>query len=154
MTRGSGRQKHRQSRLPWMAGAIGLLLIAAAAYFSWRANDTGGGTPKLSVDQKMIDFGHLQDYTDKTFSIKVTNTGTGTLRFREQPYVQVVGGCCPPDLSVGSTSLKPGESTTVTSAVFMMHPGMDGKHDYAVHLITNDTKQPDLVVHVLSDWSQ
>src|SRR5574338_1621782 len=48
--------------------------------------------------------------------------------------------------------LKPGESTQIESSVFMMHPGMDGKHDYAVHLKTNDPNKPDLVVHVLSDW--
>jgi len=48
--------------------------------------------------------------------------------------------------------LKPGESTTLESAVFMMHPGMDGKHDYAVHLKTNDPNNPDLIVHVMSDW--
>ena len=48
--------------------------------------------------------------------------------------------------------LKPGESTTVESSTFVMSPSMGGKHDYAVHLITNDPKKPDLVVHVLSDW--
>ena len=154
MTGLSGQHKGRQARLPLILGAIGLLIIASAAYLSWQANSTGGGTPQLAVDQKVIDFGHLQDYTEKTFSIKVTNTGTGTLRFQEKPYVQVQDGCCPPDLSVGAMSLKPGESTMVTSATFRMHPGMDGKHDYAVHLVTNDSTQPDVVVHVLSDWSQ
>jgi hypothetical protein len=48
--------------------------------------------------------------------------------------------------------LKPGESTTIESSVFMMHSGMDGKHDYAVNLKTNDPLNPDLIVHVLSDW--
>jgi hypothetical protein len=48
--------------------------------------------------------------------------------------------------------LQPGESTYVESSIFMMHPGMDGKHDYAVHLVTNAVTEPDLVVHVLSDW--
>jgi len=48
--------------------------------------------------------------------------------------------------------LQPGESTEIKSSVFMMHPGMDGLHDYAVHLKTNDTANPDLVVHVISDW--
>jgi hypothetical protein len=48
--------------------------------------------------------------------------------------------------------LKPGDSTAIESGVFMMHPGMDGKHDYAVHLKTNDPTNSDLVVHVLSDW--
>ncbi len=48
--------------------------------------------------------------------------------------------------------LQPGESTYVESSVFMMHPGMDGPHDYAVHLKSNDAANPDLIVHVLSDW--
>ena len=48
--------------------------------------------------------------------------------------------------------LQPGESTVVESSVFMMHPGMDGHHDYAVHLKSNDSTNHDLVVHVLSDW--
>lgn len=34
----------------------------------------------------------------------------------------------------------------------MMHEGMDGPHDFAVHLITNDTAQPDKIVSVLSNW--
>jgi hypothetical protein len=29
---------------------------------------------------------------------------------------------------------------------------MDGPHNFAVHLITNDKQQPDAVVTVLSDW--
>jgi hypothetical protein len=48
--------------------------------------------------------------------------------------------------------LKPGESTTIKSGIFMMHEGMDGPHDFAVHLITNDPNHPDLVVSVLSNW--
>ncbi len=49
-------------------------------------------------------------------------------------------------------ALQPGESTYVESSVFMMHPGMDGPHDYGVYLKTNDASQPDLIVHVLSNW--
>jgi hypothetical protein len=48
--------------------------------------------------------------------------------------------------------LKPGESTTIESSVFMMHKGMDGPHDYAVHLKTDDPQNSDLVVHVVSNW--
>jgi len=48
--------------------------------------------------------------------------------------------------------LLPGETTTIESSVFMMHEGMDGPHDYGVHLKTNDPANPDLVIHVLSDW--
>ena len=48
--------------------------------------------------------------------------------------------------------LKPGESTTIESSVFMMHEGMDGPHDYGVHLKTNDPTNPDFIVHVISTW--
>ncbi len=48
--------------------------------------------------------------------------------------------------------IEPGQTTYVESTVFMMHPGMDGPHDYAVHLSTNDPTTPDLIVHILSNW--
>jgi hypothetical protein len=48
--------------------------------------------------------------------------------------------------------LQSGESTTIQSSVFMMHEGMDGPHNFAVHLKTNDQNNPDLVVNVLSNW--
>jgi hypothetical protein len=48
--------------------------------------------------------------------------------------------------------LQPGESTTIQSSVFMMHAGMDGPHDFALHLKTNDPAQPDKVVTILSNW--
>lgn len=146
------RKQRNKSILAWLVVA-GLLLVGTAIVLAVQGQ-TGGGTPVLAVEQKQIDFGTVKNYTKKTFSFTVTNTGTGTLRFREKPYVQVLEGCCPPDLDIGSLTLKPGESTTVTSAVFMMHPGMDGKHNYAVHLLTNDPSQPDLIVNVLSNWVQ
>jgi hypothetical protein len=48
--------------------------------------------------------------------------------------------------------LNPGESTMVESSTFYMHEGMDGPHDFAVHLTTNDPAKPDMVVNVLSNW--
>lgn len=132
----------------------GLLLLAFVAFTIYQNVDFSGGTPKLAVDQEKIDWGTVKDGTMKTIKITVTNTGDGTLRFKEKPYVQVVEGCCPPEMSTSSMVLKPGESATVTSVEFYMHPGMDGKHNYAVHLITNDPKQPDKVVNVLSNWVQ
>ncbi len=40
----------------------------------------------------------------------------------------------------------------IKSSVFMMHEGMDGPHDFAVHLMTNDPTQSDKIVTVLSNW--
>jgi hypothetical protein len=47
--------------------------------------------------------------------------------------------------------LKPGESTYV-SMQFMMHGEMGGKHDFLVHLPSNDPNQPDHTLNVLSNW--
>ena len=146
------QQNKKLSRIMLSAG--GLLLLAIAAFIFFQNIDMGGGTPRLAVDQDKIDWGIVKDGTNKIIKITVTNTGDGTLRFKEKPYVQVIEGCCPPDMSTSSMVLKPGESATVTSVEFYMHPGMDGKHNYAVHLITNDPKQPDKIVNVLSDWVQ
>lgn len=38
------------------------------------------------------------------------------------------------------------------STVFTMHPGMDGPHNFGVHLKTNDPINPDLIVTLLSNW--
>ena len=48
-------------------------------------------------------------------------------------------------------ALKPGESTTL-SMQLTMHEGMDGMHDFRVHLKSNDPQQPDRTLTVLSNW--
>ena len=47
--------------------------------------------------------------------------------------------------------LQPGEATTVAMR-FTMHPGMDGPHDFRLHLVPNDPSEPDRTVQVLSNW--
>jgi len=49
-------------------------------------------------------------------------------------------------------ALNPGESTKIRSTDFMMHAGMDGPHDFRIHLVTNDPTQPEAEVKVLSNW--
>ncbi|MCK6583890.1 MAG: hypothetical protein L6Q49_12400 [Anaerolineales bacterium] len=58
-----------------------------------RPNQGNGGTPSIAVDQQRIDYGDVKFGVNKTFAIKVTNTGDGTLRFKEGPYIEVVEGC-------------------------------------------------------------
>jgi hypothetical protein len=48
-------------------------------------------------------------------------------------------------------ALNPGESTTL-SMEFMMHEGMEGMHDFRVHLPSNDPDQPEHTLKVLSNW--
>lgn len=86
------KQKKPITLIAMIAG--GILLLAAAAFFVFGAKGSdGGGTPKLVVDQEKIDYGDVHFGTNKTFAIKVTNTGDGMLRFKEQPYIEVLKGC-------------------------------------------------------------
>ena len=71
----------------------GVLLIVAAFYFSNQGGGDGGGTPSIAVDQQKIDYGDVKFGVNKTFAIKITNTGDGTLRFKEEPYIEVLEGC-------------------------------------------------------------
>lgn len=48
-------------------------------------------------------------------------------------------------------TIQPGESTVV-SMEYLMHGNMGGKHDFRLHLITNDIAQPDTVIQILSNW--
>jgi flagellar basal body-associated protein FliL len=71
----------------------GVLLIAVAFYFSNQGSGDGSGTPSIAVDQQKIDYGDVKFNVEKTFVIKVTNTGDGILRFKEEPYIEVLEGC-------------------------------------------------------------
>ena len=153
MSKKTKKQRRQQKKFPWLIVVAGLALVTAAIFlFSKPAEDYSGGTPAITVDQQNIDMGYIKLGEYRTIKIKVTNSGDGVLRFKEAPYLEVVKGCCPPELSVGSMTLDPGQSTYVQTPEFMMHQGMDGKHDFAIHLKTNDPKTPEMLVHVLSDW--
>lgn len=68
-------------------------MIVAAFYFASQGGGDDGGTPSIAVDQQMIDYGDVKFNVEKTFAIKVTNTGDGTLRFKEESYIEVLEGC-------------------------------------------------------------
>jgi hypothetical protein len=89
MSRKHKRQKQRKT-FPWPLMAIGGLLLIVTAFF---LSDGGGGTPSIAVDQQKIDYGDVKFGVNKTFAVKVTNTGDGTLRFQEKPYIEVLEGC-------------------------------------------------------------
>jgi len=87
-------QKQKQ-KFPWVILAIGgvMLVIAAFLFARQGGGGDGGGTPAIAVDQQKIDYGDVKFGVNKTFAVKVTNTGDGTLRFKEEPYIQVLEGC-------------------------------------------------------------
>ena len=92
MSRKHKRQKQRKS-FPWVLVAIGGVLLIVAAFFFANQNGDGGGTPSIAVDQQKIDYGDVKFGVEKTFAIKITNTGDGTLRFKEEPYIEILEGC-------------------------------------------------------------
>jgi len=90
------RKKFKKQRksFPWPLVVFGgILLIVAAFFFANQGGEDGGGTPSIAVDQQLIDYGDVKFNVEKTFAIKITNTGDGTLRFTEEPYIEVLEGC-------------------------------------------------------------
>jgi hypothetical protein len=91
MAKKNKKFRKQRGNIPWLLVVLGggLLLLAALLF----ANRSGGGTPSISVDQQKIDYGYVKFGETKAFTVKITNTGDGTLRFQEQPYIEIVEGC-------------------------------------------------------------
>jgi H+/Cl- antiporter ClcA len=89
----SRKHKKQKTNFPWLFVAIGGVLLIIVAFFFANQDGGGGGTPVLTVDQKTIDYGDVKFDVEKTFAIKITNTGDGILRFKEEPYIEVLEGC-------------------------------------------------------------
>ncbi len=89
------RQKQKRN-FPWPIVVFGGVLLIAAAFFFANQNGSsndGKSTPKIAVDQSKIDYGYVKFGNNEQFSLKVTNTGDGVLRFKEKPYIEVLEGC-------------------------------------------------------------
>ena len=87
------RKQKQKGNVPWLILALGGgLLLLAAILLANRSGD-GGGTPLISVDQQKIDYGYVKFGETRSIAVKVTNTGDGNLRFKEQPYIEVLEGC-------------------------------------------------------------
>lgn len=96
MSKHKRRQKARRS-FPWPVMAFGGILLILAVVLFARGNGAGGsggsGPATISVDQQKIDYGYVKFGNNKQFRLRVTNTGAGTLRFTDKPYVEVLEGC-------------------------------------------------------------
>ncbi len=94
MSKNKKRYRKQRQNFPWLPVALGgVLLLIAAFFFANQGGDSGGGTPSIQVDQQKIDYGYVKFGENKSFTIKVTNTGDGALRFKEKPYIEVLKGC-------------------------------------------------------------
>jgi len=92
MSKKHRKQKQRKS-FPWPLVVFGGILLIVAAFFFANQSGDGSGTPSIAVDQQKIDYGDVKFNVEKTFTIKITNKGDGTLRFKEDPYIEVLEGC-------------------------------------------------------------
>ena len=87
------RIQHQRKNFPWLLTALGGGLLLFVAMLFARNNGTGGGTPSIAVDQDKIDYGYVKFGESRQFALQVTNSGDGTLQFKEQPYIEVLEGC-------------------------------------------------------------
>jgi hypothetical protein len=87
-------RKQQKQNFPWLFVALGgVLLLVAAFFFARQGGGSSGGTPAIQVDQQKIDYGYVKFGETRSIAVKVTNTGDGTLRFKENPYIEIVEGC-------------------------------------------------------------
>jgi hypothetical protein len=93
MSKKHKKPQQKKKDFPWLLLALGGILVVIAGFLLARQNGDGGGTPSIAVDQEKIDYGYVAFGNNKTFAIKVTNTGAGVLRFKEDPYIEVLEGC-------------------------------------------------------------
>jgi hypothetical protein len=158
---GSESRVERPQRLPaWivLVGTISLALVAVFAAFivvrqqtasTFTPLYTGGARAQLS--QTEFDYGDVKNGSAVKTSFTIQNVGDRQLYFPQEPIVQVVEGCCPPQTEIDRSELMPGETANV-SLSFSMHEGMDGVHEFRVKVRSNDTVEPEQEVVVLSNW--
>lgn len=85
-----------------------------------------------------------------TPSWRLTNEGVHTVVLGE-PHASVNEGCCPGPLTLDRTALAPGETAILTFPL-QMHAGMDGPHDFDVHVPLADDPDTFLTLGVTGDF--
>jgi apolipoprotein N-acyltransferase len=95
-TRNTAKQK--SSPRPWWlwavaAAAVILVVGGLTVLLTSNTSTPEDGTPKVAVDQPVIDEGYVKlDETIRT-SFTLRNEGAGTLRILDEPQVELVEGC-------------------------------------------------------------
>jgi hypothetical protein len=95
----SKKRKHRNRLVPVLL-ALGGLALLVLAFLALKGGNSGAkaaievnGAPAVKVDKEQVDLGEVKLGQTVQVSFKVTNVGDQTLRFNEQPYIEVVEGC-------------------------------------------------------------
>lgn len=97
--RTSRKRKRTQKPWPILLAVGGLILVAAAVLITGRGETSPKtpvevrGQPSLKVDREQVDFGEVQFEQPVSVTFTLSNVGDQTLRFSEQPYIEVLEGC-------------------------------------------------------------
>lgn len=142
MTERRRTTQHRSRLRPWAFAVGGVAAVAAAVLIALgagsgddRAVTTTVGAAEaggVEVDGAQVHLGSVPLNTTVEPTWTLRNTGPDAVALG-QPHAEVVEGCCPGPLSVDAARLAPGESTVLRFPL-QMHAGMDGAHDFDVHV--------------------
>lgn len=154
------QQRRREESRSARAFVVGVAAVIAVVGTVLAVGVTGGsGSPPPAVDEveltgsagalglvadpKTVAMGHVP--LDRTVvpEWKLTNGGDTTVALGK-PHAEVVEGCCPGPLQVGAATLGAGESTELTFPL-QMHAGMDGPHEFSIHVPVEQDGQRDLL---------
>lgn len=105
----------------------------------------------LMVDGSTIDLGTVPLDTTVTPTWTITNTGSATVALGEA-HASVIEGCCPGPLTYSDPLLEPGESTQLAFPL-QMHAGMDGPHDFDVHVRYGNGPDDYLTLKVVGNFA-
>src|ERR671919_2056000 len=128
---------------------------AAAAPAETKSEQSSAGSESVlgvTSDVSLIELGHqpLNQTVEPTWTL--TNNSNQAIELGEA-HAEVVEGCCPGPLQFGSSSLKPGEQTQLVFPL-QMHEGMDGPHEFNVHVpIASGADEELMTLTVSGDFS-
>ncbi len=94
-------KKRQQRNKPWLPIIVALtgVVLVGLAFWGLRgkpasnANIEVTGAPSLKADKEKVDLGNVKLGQTVEVSFQLTNVGDKTLRFKEQPFIEVVEGC-------------------------------------------------------------
>jgi len=150
-----------------VVAGVAVAFIAAIALTRTAAEEPVGAAPSgsasgsssgsesvlgVSSDVSLIELGRvpLDQTVEPTWTL--TNSSDRAVRLGEA-HAEVLEGCCPGPLEFTKTSLKPGETAQLVFPL-QMHEGMDGPHDFDVHVPISSGGQEELMtLKVTGDFS-
>lgn len=155
---GSGGRVNRSIGLPaWFVVSAAVGAVLAILFIAVRVTTVDSYSPlyvggaRARISQTSFDYGDVKNNTLVKTIFTIQNVGDKQLYFAQEPVVQAVEGCCPPQAEIDRSELNPGEVAQVSMS-FSMHEGMDGPHDFRVKVRSSDVEEPEQEVVILSNW--